>query len=226
MASSISTSNHSICVFIQNIINLRAFSCRLLVLIIAAVQPFPVIANASFQFKRIYTDEGLPGNYIDQTFQDREGYIWIVTTQGVARYDGYNFRVFKHAASIENSIADSWVEAGYQDKAGRIWFATKSGLSLLDTKSGTFKTYRSDEEDESTLDDSYVLALFEDSLGQLWVGTDSGLNLYIESADEFQRIKLATQLRANNDPYYSYVSAVLEAITDVCGLELVTGCIC
>lgn len=106
--------------------------------------------------------------------QDKLGFIWFGTQEGLARYDGYEFRVFKHNAQDSQSIGDNSIWSIISGEDDILWIATNGGLSRFSPKNQVFKNYRSSENNPSSLSDNNVRCLFIDSNGNLWVGTRSG----------------------------------------------------
>src|SRR5688572_22085202 len=78
---------------------------------------------AQFAVKNFSIAEGLPSTETYFVFQDNQGFIWIATDQGVARFDGYEMTVFRATDGLEDPV----VFGISQDHRGRIWFRTYSG---------------------------------------------------------------------------------------------------
>lgn len=131
-----------------------------------------------FKFDRITTESGLPQEHIFCILQDREGFLWFGTEMGLVRYDGYNFRVFRHDPNDPHSISSNIIKAIHEDENGTLWIGTDGGgLCRFDTEQEVFTTYKNRPDDPGSLSGNRVYAISEDKAGNLWVGTlGSGLN--------------------------------------------------
>ncbi len=119
--------------------------------------------------------DGLPQSSAEALVQSRDGYLWIGTQEGLARFDGARFVVFDRASTPE--LRHNRVLALLEDRGGRLWVGTEGGgLSVL--QEGRFRTYGRAE----GLDGEIVKALAEDADGTLWIGTEAGLRCREEGA--------------------------------------------
>lgn len=138
------------------------------------------------RFERISLEKGLSQASILCMLQDREGFLWMGTYEGLNRYDGYNFLVFKSRSNQENTLSDSGIRALYEDRSGMIWIGTSGGgLNRYDRKTGQFIHYLHHPEDPSSISSNEVRAVFEDGQGVLWVGTRNGLNILDRETGKF-----------------------------------------
>jgi ligand-binding sensor domain-containing protein len=140
--------------------------------------------------------------------QDKEGYLWFGTYDGIDRYDGYSFTSYKNEPGNPNSINSGSVQALCEDKEGNLWIGTSIGLEKLDRATGKF-THLFPHPPGAGIDFSnYILSICEDKYGVLWVGTGDGLNRYDKTTRRF------TCFRHNEtDPGSignNYIHAVLE----------------
>lgn len=93
-----------------------------------------------YQFKQIKLEEGLSQSSVYCMIQDRKGFIWFGTANGLNRYDGYNFKVFVHDPLDTTSISDNTILSILEDSDGFIWVGTSDGkLNRFDRRTGTFK---------------------------------------------------------------------------------------
>jgi ligand-binding sensor domain-containing protein len=115
------------------------------------------------------TDEGLPNNAVTAIVQSRDGYLWIGTSNGLARFDGVRFTTFRTVDTPE--LGSNLILCLYEDKEGVLWIGTDGG-GLTRYERGRFLE-RSTKEG---LASPAVLCACEDNDRQLWVGTPSGLN--------------------------------------------------
>src|SRR5438477_10947747 len=77
-------------------------------------------------FETIGIDDGLSQGMVNCIVQDHYGFIWFATKDGLDRYDGYHFVIYRHDPSDPNSIADNYVETVFEDSKGRLWVGTRS----------------------------------------------------------------------------------------------------
>lgn len=147
--------------------------------------------NENLKFERLSLLDGLSQNTVTSIIQDRQGFMWFATMDGLNKYDGYNFTVYKHIPVNPNSLSSNSLWALYQDKQGFIWVATVSaGLDRLDPRTETITHFSSDSLNPNSLSGNRIRALCEDDAGFLWVGTrDNGLNRYDPDTGTFTRYK-------------------------------------
>jgi ligand-binding sensor domain-containing protein/signal transduction histidine kinase len=115
------------------------------------------------------TEQGLPQNTVNSIKQTRDGYLWLGTQEGLARFDGVRFTIF----GLADGLPSVEVHAIYEDSAGILWIGTSGGLSrLVDRR---IETVPLPQRQPSA---AVVTALTEDKEGRLWVGTRDGLEIY------------------------------------------------
>lgn len=100
-----------------------------------------VFATPQLQFKKISVGDGLTQNTITALFQDRLGYLWIGTQDGLSLYNGSSFRHFKNNPSDSTTLSDNFIIDIYQDANEQIWIATRNGLNLFDKKTFQFRRF-------------------------------------------------------------------------------------
>ncbi|MCB0630946.1 MAG: helix-turn-helix domain-containing protein [Lewinella sp.] len=127
-----------------------------------------------FQVRHFTQKDGLAGPRINTLLQDRRGFLWLGTGNGLQCYDGYSFRTYQHKPGSDRSLRDNYIRTIYEDKAGDLWVGTDSGLHAFDwaRESFTFIPY---SESTGELPDYSITAICEDGQGNLWLGTYSGL---------------------------------------------------
>ncbi len=132
-----------------------------------------VVNNLSFD---LYSQEhGLSNNQIHCVLQDKKGWMWIGTSQGVCRFDGYRFTVFKNDPDDSTSLKGNLVRVIYEDSKGQLFIGTENGgLNKFDREKESFQHifYKGDS---AQLKDVSVTAIMEDRIGNLWVGTEANL---------------------------------------------------
>lgn len=102
-------------------------------------------------FSRLSMEDGLSHNAINCIYQDRRGFMWLGTEDGLNKYDGYQFLVYYHDPLDSCSISDNRIQTIYEDAAGHLWFGTRGGLAVLLSeaqpgtpviRNGPFRQYR------------------------------------------------------------------------------------
>jgi signal transduction histidine kinase/streptogramin lyase len=140
------------------------------------------------RFEHLNTQDGLSQNAAQAIFQDSRGFLWIGTQDGLNRYDGYSFTVFKHDPEDPGSISHDNILSIAEDQAGFLWIGTwGGGVNRFDPRTRSFKSYRNRPDDPASLSDDTVISILRDSNGALWVGTLNGLNRYNPLSDGFDR---------------------------------------
>ncbi|MCU0292632.1 MAG: ATP-binding protein [Thermoanaerobaculaceae bacterium] len=129
------------------------------------------------RLSHLTVQQQLPHDVVNAIVQDRVGFMWFGTEEGLARFDGVRFEVFKPILGDPTSLCDEAVTSLLLDSAGTLWIGTwGGGLDHYDAVSETFTHLQARPEDASSLQDDRVLALVEDRAGVLWVGTAGGLD--------------------------------------------------
>ncbi len=140
------------------------------------------------QFERLSFKDGLSQSSVMCIWQDQRGFMWFCTEDGLDRFDGYEFKVYRHNPADPNSISSNYITAIYEDHAGNLWVGTNGGgLNEFDWKTETFKRYLPSLDDPHSLSNDRVLSIYEDHNQVLWVGTAGGLNRLDPGASGFIR---------------------------------------
>lgn len=145
---------------------------------------------------QLSVEQGLSQLSVLSIYQDSEGYLWFGTRNGLNKYDGYRFQVFRESSKDTLHISHNHIMCIAGDKDGYVWVGTNRGLNRYDAATGRFTKFLS-REDSTTISNSTVSALLSDSDGDLWVGTADGLNLYDFENRRFKRCRLSDFLTDN-----------------------------
>ncbi len=154
----------------------------LLALVLLLIAP----ARAA-RFQRFTIENGLSQNSVFALVQDNHGFLWIGTLEGLNRFDGYQFKQYKHQPLEDSSLSDNFVQTLVKDSQGRIWVGTAAGLNLYDEASDSFLHYELGTPDSKRWE---IHSSFIDHRGQLWLGTQMGLVRYLPGEDRFILVKL------------------------------------
>jgi len=146
----------------------------------------PKICNCVLRFDRISIEQGLSQSSVFVIFQDSRGFLWFGTEDGLNRYDGYSFKVFKPDPDVPTSLSDRWITSIVEDQNGYLWIGTRQGgLNRFDPKSEQFKHFLHNPSEPSSLSNNHINALLVDRDNHLWVGTSDGLDLFLPAAESF-----------------------------------------
>lgn len=127
------------------------------------------------KFRRLAPEQGLSQSSVNAIAQDRQGYLWFGTQDGLNRYDGYNFKVYRYNPADASSLSDNYIWRLLVDRQGNLWVGTYSGgLNRYDPSRDNFQSYHHDPQDSASLPSDNVSALYQDRSGTLWIGTWAG----------------------------------------------------
>ncbi len=147
---------------------------------ITAVQiETPPPPSNTMRFKH-YTDvDGVPHPVIQDIFQDQRGFIWVATGDGLARFDGNAFKIYKRDPdNLDNSLSSNAIITLYETRDNLLWIGTRAGIDRLDQQLETITHYHYDPANDNSLSHDVISrnGFYEDAMGNLWVGTWGGLN--------------------------------------------------
>lgn len=172
-----------------------------------AVSPASGARSLDPHFERVGSESGPPFSVITALHQDRVGFLWIGSRNGLALFDGHAWISFEHDPSDPSSISDDQIRVLHEDESGRLWVGTNTGgLNQLDRAARTFVRFRHESGNPQSLSHDSVYAIADAGDGKLWVGTQRGLNLFDPQTGIFERF-LADA--AAGGPSNNYISALL-----------------
>ena len=126
-----------------------------------------------FHFNQLTTADGLPTNEVRSNIvRDRDGYVWIGTVNGLARFDGYNCRTYRHISDDPHSLSSNVVTSLLLDTKQRLWVGPyENGLCLYDAARDRFINFLPKSDDTSSCRATHVFSIMEDHSGNLWLGS-------------------------------------------------------
>ncbi len=126
-------------------------------------------------FERLTVDDGLPNRHVRTIHQDRYGYIWLGTRDGLARFDGRHFTTYVHDPADPDSVGGSWISKIFETRDGDLWILLGvGGIDRFDRARERFVHYG---QGQNGLSSSAVSTFLEDAAGNRWIGTvAAGLN--------------------------------------------------
>jgi len=146
---------------------MKTRSCIRAILLAAFALALPQLIASEYSYRIWRAEDGLPRNRIQAIEQTPDGYLWIATSGGLARFDGVRFVVFD--SSNTPALHDESILSLLPARDGSLWAGTEGG-GLVHYRNGAFTSFGAAE----GLTNGFVRALAEDDAGNLWVGTDRG----------------------------------------------------
>ncbi|MDN5205523.1 two-component regulator propeller domain-containing protein [Fulvivirgaceae bacterium BMA10] len=130
--------------------------------------------------------DGISHVQITAIYQDSQGFLWFGTVNGLNRFDGYEYKVFKHKGGDRSSLSSNYVTCIAEDKNQQLWVGTKHGLNRFDRNSQEFTSYFPDKNNPKALPGKNIEVLFLDKEKNFWIGTWNGLCRYQEQNETFE----------------------------------------
>jgi signal transduction histidine kinase/ligand-binding sensor domain-containing protein/CheY-like chemotaxis protein len=145
----------------------------ILLLLLKTTLVYPQTAHLSFE--HLGTAQGLSQSNVLCSLQDSRGFMWFGTREGLNKYNGYSFTVYKNEVGDDRSLSNNLVYDMVEDSRGDLWIGTwGGGIDRFDRKNDQFTHFRHRPDDAGSLSSNLVLALLKDSRGMLWIGTEDG----------------------------------------------------
>jgi hypothetical protein len=142
------------------------------------------------KFTHLTTNDGLSDNRINSILQDRRGFMWFATEDGLNRYDGNTFVVYKNNPDDPKTLSASLIQNLIEDGHGYLWIGTWGGLDKLDPTTERLTHYRYNPDNPNSISGDAIKSIAQDSRGHLWVGTvDDGLNKFDPATETFTRYR-------------------------------------
>ena len=166
--------------------NILIYGCLLLAPVWLCAQSTPAASDGAIRlsliFEQFYSTQGLPDDRVRSLFQDKKGFLWVGTVNGIAKYDGYSFKKY-YRSEANSSLSGNWAFAMAEDSLDNIWIATRQGISKLSQRTEKITSYLAGE--GSGLTDNRVNTLQFDTLGRLWAGTRKGISIFNPATGTF-----------------------------------------
>ncbi len=158
-----------------------------LVLVLLTAIGFGAVSQSKTSvFRHLTTENGLASDLITHIAQDRQGYIWITTRNGLQRYDGFRFVTYRADLHNPDALQTDWLTTVFEDSRGRLWIGSDlEAPYLFDRATGKFYNYNKHCRDKKNIITG-VWRFLEDSNGDIWVSAKNGFFKLDKAANEFQ----------------------------------------
>ena len=142
------------------------------------------------RFTHLSLDDGLSQNAGLAFLQDRRGYLWIGTQDGLNRYDGYTFTIYKNDPGNPDSLSFNSINALAEDRDGLLWVGTwGGGLNRFDPRTQRFTRFQHDPSKPISLSNDNVTSVAQDATGAIWIGTLGGLDRFDPQTNGFTHFR-------------------------------------
>ncbi len=152
-------------------------------------------AHNNIKFKHFSSKEGLRQSSVLDIFQDKKGYLWFATRDGLNKYDGNSFYTYIHNSEDKTSLSNGWVTSIFEDHYGNLWIGTMDGLNKFNTKYDNFKQFRYPKENFGNKEFEINDIVQIDS-SSLWLSTSDGVYSFNIFDETFTNI-----IDENDDSY-------------------------
>lgn len=137
--------------------------------------------------RHLSVSDGLSQSSVIDIAQDKNGFIWFGTRDGLNKYDGHKFTVYNRKDNDTTSISNNDILELLVDSEGDLWVGTFNGLNKYDYAKDQFMHFFNNREDSNTISDNIIWSICESSNGDIWIGTSEGLNRYNKKTRRFSR---------------------------------------
>ena len=152
-----------------------------------------IYSNDRINFEKIDSRIGLSSDYVKEAIQDKDGFMWFCTKDGLNRYDGYSIKSYKLRADGTNYFSSDNFTCITEDKKGNLWLGTyQNGINIFNKETETVKTISTDESSSVIISNDQIQDLHCDSKGRIWIASYHGICSYDH---ELNKIKLYELLR-------------------------------
>ncbi|HVZ39386.1 MAG TPA: two-component regulator propeller domain-containing protein [Candidatus Kapabacteria bacterium] len=145
-----------------------------------------------FRVEHLTPEQGLSQSYVYNIMQDRPGFIWICTRDGLNRYDGYQFTIFRHDPTLSTSLSDIGAGPCVSDSQGNIWVWSLM-LNRVDRRGGPVQKYPWPTDPRFVMQDRMLRTMLCDRSGRIWIASEGGLVLFDTVRHAYSLFSLAVQ---------------------------------
>lgn len=151
-------------------------------------------ASEKLKFNYLTTSDGLSNNYVTDVLEDSDGFLWFSTSDGLNKWNGYEFEIFKNDSENLNSLSSNFILSLAQDHDSNIWIGTnQTGVVRYNMLTEQFYRYSSSLTNSNAVPSTYIRKIIVSADSLVWVASDLGLAVYQPEQDNFKQIKFDTE---------------------------------
>lgn len=155
---------------------------------------FSPAKDTDITFEHLTSKDGLSSNSVLCILQDHRGFMWFGTSDGLNRFDGNKFTIYRTEPGNPNSLNSNDIRSLYEDRHGVLWIGATGGLNRLDREKDQFIYYPDQLKYPNSQHNNHVTKIYEDRQGVLWIGTSGGL----KQLDRGKKLFIRCQLTADD----------------------------
>ena len=178
-----------------------------------------LFAQEDYLFENLNVADGLSSsslNAFQNIFQDKYGFIWFGTSDGLNRYDGYNFKIYKNMPGDTNSLPSSNIQLITEDDDGNLWIGTVGKMSRLDRKKDTFKNYNIENGNSLNTRQINIVRSIIDSKKNFWIGTQGrSVQKWNKEKERWEIVPFMMEVAGSD----SLVKSLVNAVFAICELR-------
>src|SRR5215510_1011285 len=172
---------------------MRTICCYMKYLMLLLITLFSLTPGKaqSYYFTHYQVENGLSNNAVICTLQDHNGFLWFGTKDGLDRFDGYSFKIFRNNPDEVNSIGSNFIHTLYIDPSGIMWVGTEKGLYKYDATTESFTWLTTPFREQIT-------DIKMDARGDLWFISNFNLFCYHEPSRKLVQFSVADYFQATS----------------------------
>nr|WP_294898805.1 two-component regulator propeller domain-containing protein [uncultured Pedobacter sp.] len=142
-----------------------------------------IAQDESLNFTNINSRDGLSSNNVNAMLKDRNGFMWFATEDGLNKFDGQHFTIYRHIATNINSLSSNEINDLYEDQKGTLWVVTAAGLMSYNQTTDSFIDYPSEHKNG-------IISVTSDKDGKIWVAAYDGLTILNPETKQLEPLKI------------------------------------
>ena len=144
--------------------------------------------NHALKFQHFTSSIGLSQRSVMAILQDKKGYVWFGTRDGLNKFDGNKFVVYRHNSGDKKSLSNNYIQTLYQDSKARLWIGTQDGLNLFNPEQDNFISIKYSDSKNSILS-NIIWDIIQPNENTLWLATSNGISQVDISTMKISKLK-------------------------------------
>lgn len=154
--------------------------------------------NKNLKFQHFNSLNGLSQRSVMSILQDKKGYLWFGTRDGLNKFDGSKFVVYRHRIGDETSLSNNYIHSIYEDSKGNLWVGTQNGLNKFNPKNNNFTQYKNSDT-KNSIPTNIIWNIIELDQNRLWLATSNGISEFNTNTKKIKSLK-------NDSKSYNFLS--------------------